>query len=125
MSVPPIIGLIISLSLGLIIGGVGNHFYHKKNLAEANMKQIKRDIKTAKNINVKTSQAKNDNEVIKALEQHKNKPPVIVPKELTPDEIYSLCNNVYLFDNVMQSIRTEAAKAERRIKNLQYDNAAE
>ena len=123
MNIPPVVGLVISLSLGVVIGGFGCHMWNEKNQAEADADQIKDDNKTAAKIDVETIEAKRDNVVSKEIIKWKNKPPVQIPRELTADEIHSICNNYYLPVNVMQSIRIEATKARDRINDVQDNNA--
>jgi hypothetical protein len=121
--IPPVIGLLIALVVGIGTGGIGTHFYHKKEQAEADARQLKKDDKKAATIARDTEKAKRDNTVTGEIVKYKNIY-VEVPKELTEDEIHGICINHYLPDHIMQSIRAEAAKARQRIDNLYNDNAA-
>lgn len=122
-NIPPVIGLLIALGVGIVTGGTGTHFYHEKQLAEANARQLQKDDRTAAKISRKTEKAKRDNEVAETIIEYRDKI-VEVPLELTKDEIHNICINLYLPDDIMQSIRSEARKAWKRINGVQYDDAA-
>lgn len=123
INIPPVIGLVIALVVGAGAGGASTHLYHKKELAEADAHQLKKDDKKAAKISHETEIAKRDNKVIKTIVQYRDKI-VKIPTELTQDEIHTICINQLLPDNVMQSIRTEATKARNRIDDVYNDDAA-
>lgn len=121
--IPPVIGLLIALIVGMGTGGLGTHFYHEKQQAEADARQLRKDDKKAAAITRDTEKAKRDNEVANETAKYRNVY-IEVPKELTEDEIHGICINHVLPDDLMQSIRAEAAKARQRIDDLYNDNAA-
>ena len=122
-NIPPVVGLVIALAVGVGTGGASVHFYHEKEQAEADAHQLTKDDKKAAKISRETEVAKRNNEVIKTVVQYRDKI-VEIPTELTQDEIHTICINQLLPDHIMQSIRTEAAKARGRIDDVYNDDAA-
>ena len=103
--------------LGLILGGLLVYLYYDKAQIEADTKQVKKDDKTASQIEYKTTEALKTNTVTKVVTKWRTKP-VTVPRDLTDEEIDNLCANRAVPADIMQSIRSEAARAWARFNDL-------
>ncbi len=121
MKIPPVIGLLISLCVGILLGGFSMYQYMDKKQVQADVSQIKKDTKKAAVIDAVTVKAKKENTVSKTITKWRNRPPVIIQQELTNDEINILCNNHFAPDDIVQSLRSEATKARRRFNNMSND----
>ncbi len=121
MNIPPIVGLVVSLSLGLVLGSFSMYQYLDKEQAHADSEQIKKDNKVAADITADTVEAKKSNTVAKTVIKWRDRPPVVIPQELTEDEINTICNNHFAPDDIVQSLRAEAARARGRFSDVPDD----
>ena len=121
MNIPPVVGLVISLSLGIVLGGFSMYQYMDKAQVEADAGQIKKDNKVAADIDAVTVEAKKSNTVTKTVIKWRDRPPVVIPQELTEDEINTICNNHFAPDDIVQSLRAEAARARGRFSDVPDD----
>lgn len=122
MNIPPVVGLVISLSLGIVIGSFSTYQYMDKAQVEADAGQVKKDNKVAADIDAVTVEAKKTNTVAKTITKWRDRPPVIIPQELTDDEINTICNNHFAPDDVVQSLRSEATRAWARFNDMPHDS---
>lgn len=118
MNIPPIIGLVIALLIGVVFGGSTTYLYLDNEQMEADNEQVEDDNELAADITEETVEAKQDNTVTTTVVNWKNKPPVVIPRELTDNEIDTICINRNVPSDVMQSVRSEAAKAWARFNDL-------
>lgn len=113
MNIPPIIGLILSLSLGIVIGSVGTYQYYSKKELQTETIVRSDDNKNAKKIEKETKKMKEDKSTSIIVEKYKefkeNK-----CKELTNEEIISMCINQYVPDDLLQSIQNKISRARGR-----------
>lgn len=120
MSIPPIVGLVVALLIGSLFGGSTVYLYLDSEQAEADNRQIEEDNELAGDITEETVEAKAGNTVTATIVKWRDRPPIKIPVELTDDEIDTICVNRNVPDDIMQSIRSEAAKARQRFNNLQF-----
>ena len=121
MNIPPIVGLVVSLSLGLVLGSFSMYQYMDKEQAHANAEQIEQDNETAADITAVTVAAKQTNTVAKTITKWRDRPPVVITQELTADEINTVCNNHFAPADIVQSLRAEARRAWARFNDLPDD----
>lgn len=118
MNIPPIIGLVVALSIGIVTGGVTTYLYLDNEQMEADIEQVTDDNELAAVFDKETIEAKQVNTVTTTIVKWKDKPPVVIPRELTDNEIDTICVNRHVPGDIVQSIRSEAAKAWARFNNL-------
>ena len=118
MNIPPIVGLVISLSLGIVIGGYGTYIKMDRAQIEADAEQVEDDNELAVEIDNETIEAKQNNTVAVEVVKWRDRPPVKIPVELTDNEIDTMCTNRVVPSNIVRAIRSEATKARRRFNDL-------
>ena len=118
MNIPPIIGLVIALLIGSLFGGSIVYLHLDNEQLEADNRQVDDDNELGADITEETVEAKQINTVTTTVGNWKNKPPVVIPRELSDNEIDSICINRNVPFDVMQSIRSEATKARARFNDL-------
>lgn len=114
IKIPP---AVLSLLIGLILGAFVMWMYIDTKQVEADVAQVVEDNKDAEEIAADTVILKETNTVTKVVTKWKNKI-VKIPRDLTNEEIDTLCANTYVPDDIMQSIRHEVAEARKRLSNL-------
>ena len=73
MNIPPIIGSVISLTLGVVVGATVTYQYIDKKQITANVKQLAKDSVTNTEIKKVTLQNKKNNKVKKTLTELSSK----------------------------------------------------
>jgi hypothetical protein len=109
--------ILSALVIGLILGGGFVYLYMDRAQVTVDTKQVKKDNETAAEVTSETTEAIKANTVVQTVVKWKEKP-VRVPRDLTNEEIDNLCVNRAVPADIMQSIRSEAAKARARFNDL-------
>lgn len=117
MSIPPSIGMLLSLVIGIAIGEYDMARRIESRQVEADNNQVKVDNKKGAEISRDTESMKKSNKVASTVESYKERE-VKVPRELNDEEIDNLCVNRYMPDGILQSVRDQISEARSRVNNL-------
>lgn len=113
MNIPPVIGLVITLSIGIVIGSFATYQYYTKSDLEDQIEVRQDDNEQAKVIEKETVNEKSDETLKVTVKKHVDKP-VKECKELSDEEIESMCTSRYMPDDILRDFRYKANRAWRR-----------
>ena len=117
MSIPPSIGMLLSLVVGMAIGAYGMNARHDSAQFDADQEQVSEDNVKGAKISVETAEMLKSSPVSNAIIKYKDKI-VKVPRDLTDEEIDSLCINRHIPADFLQLVRDKIATARGRIDNV-------
>ncbi len=117
MTIPPSIGMLLSLIAGIAIGAYGMNLKHDTAQLEADNEQVAKDNDKGAEVNVETAVMLKSNPVSDVVIKYKYKT-VKVPRDLTDEEIDTLCVNRNVPADFLQLVRDKITTARKRIDNV-------
>ncbi len=117
MNIPPSIGVLLSLIVGIGIGAYGMNARHESAQFKADREQVADDNELGAEISTETAALIESSPVTKIVIKYKDKI-IKVPQEFTDEEIDTLCVNQYMPSDILQLVRNQIARARQRIDNV-------
>ena len=108
-----LIGAGVILAAGILIGGFGVYNHYKVGDLEDQIETRQQDNEAAKDIEEETKEQKSDTTVAETVTKYVTLPAKEC-KELTDEEIDTMCTTRYVPADILQSFRQQADRAWRR-----------
>ena len=117
MNIPPVVGMLASLVVGIAIGAGGMYQHYSKELLEVQTKLRAEDNNKAKEIQRKTDEFEGDKALAKVVVKYKEKKVRYCP-EATNEEIDTMCANRYVPADIMRPILDQINRARGRVNTF-------
>lgn len=115
--------MLLSLIVGVGIGAYGMNSHIAAEQNEADNKQIRVDNKKASEIESETAQILDSSDIPEAIVKWKTKT-VKIPRDLTDEEIDTLCVNRNIPPDLLQLVRHQVTAARERIDRMRTERSS-